>query len=99
MNVTEDSFVQTVRTIQRIFSSYVADVVVFFGIILNLFSIYIFRRGDKGKTPAIYYYLVCLQSKQKIFQITLTAWHTGVLIIVFFHSLSFIIKGTDLLFS
>ena len=57
--MTYEDVVKFIYVLARFLNSYVATVVCVLGIILNLFSIYVFRMGDKGRTiPAIHYYLV-----------------------------------------
>lgn len=54
--------------ISHILNAYLTAFVVFTGILLNVFSIYVFLRCERSSAPAIQYYLV-----------TLTVWQTALL--------------------
>lgn len=51
--------VKFIYSLARYLNSYVAITLAVIGIVLNFFSIYVFRKGDKGRSiPAVHYYLV-----------------------------------------
>ncbi|XGW35829.1 hypothetical protein V3C99_019202 [Haemonchus contortus] len=64
----ETLFTSFLHMISHILNAYLTAFVVFTGISLNLFSIYVFLRCERSSAPAIQYYLV-----------TLTIWQTALL--------------------
>ncbi|CAI4233085.1 unnamed protein product [Auanema sp. JU1783] len=60
--------VYLIQMLSHLLNGYLTAFFVFTGIVLNIFSIYIFLRCERGGTPAIQYYLV-----------TLTMWQTALL--------------------
>lgn len=59
----EESFVTlAIFMLSHLLNGYLTAFFVVTGIILNVFSIFIFLRCDRGGTPAIQYYLVSITS-------------------------------------